>query len=298
MLWDCCKWLYKQIKSICNRLSLRLPRSQYRVQAKRQQIFSLLRRKSNKKRKKRRHQLLYLCNKLSIQLQGLFNQGKRVVEDIKPAIFSRFKVVKTIYFQQNYMHQNKVKKIAHRVVSLYKPYLRPIIRGKANMAGGKRVEFGAKVHTLQVDGVSFIEHLSFEAYHEGIRMWNAIGRHKRYFGKICKQYGGDRIYATNKNRKKASKLGIMTSFRRKGRPAKNEKERQKMRGILSTARATILEGSYGNEKNHYLLKKVKARTQQTEIFWIFLSIHTANAVKIAKRRANKKEEELRKKAPS
>jgi len=52
---------------------------------------------------------------------------------------------------------------------------------------------------------------------------------------------------------------------------------------LGKARATLLEGSFGNEKNHYLLRKIKARVKATEIAWIFFGIHTANAVKIANR---------------
>jgi hypothetical protein len=56
-----------------------------------------------------------------------------------------------------------------------------------------------------------------------------------------------------------------------------------MRSVLSTVRATVLEGSFGNEKNHYLLSKVKAKTQATEIAWIFFGMMTANASIISKR---------------
>ena len=50
------------------------------------------------------------------------------------------------------------------------PYLRPIVRGKEN----KRLEFGAKVNNIQIDGISFIEHHSFEAFNEGIRLRQCI----------------------------------------------------------------------------------------------------------------------------
>ena len=56
-----------------------------------------------------------------------------------------------------------------------------------------------------------------------------------------------------------------------------------MRAILGKERATRLEGSFGNEKNHYLPHKVKARTQLTEIFWTFFGVHTANAALIGRR---------------
>ncbi len=58
------------------------------------------------------------------------------------------------------------KEVEHRIVSIDRPYICPIVRGKEN----KRVEFGTKVNNIQIDGISFIEHLSFEAFNEGIRM--------------------------------------------------------------------------------------------------------------------------------
>jgi hypothetical protein len=49
-----------------------------------------------------------------------------------------------------------------------------------------------------------------------------------------------------------------------------------------------MEGSFGTEKQHYSLNKIKARTQMNEILWIFFGVHTANAVRIAKRLAQEK----------
>ena len=76
---------------------------------------------------------------------------------------------------------------------------------------------------------------------------------------------------------------IFTGFKRKGRAGKNEKQNAQMRKLLNTERATVLEGSFGNEKNHYNLAKIKARTDRTENVWIFFGIMCANAMNIAKR---------------
>jgi hypothetical protein len=46
-----------------------------------------------------------------------------------------------------------------------------------------------------------------------------------------------------------------------------------------------MEGSFGTEKEHYGLQKIKARTEKNEVLWIFFGVHTANAVRIAKRLA-------------
>ncbi len=56
-----------------------------------------------------------------------------------------------------------------------------------------------------------------------------------------------------------------------------------MRSILSKARATRMEGSFGVEKNHYSLQRIKAKTAPNEALWIFFGIQTANAVHVAQR---------------
>ena len=90
----------------------------------------------------------------------------------------------------------------------------------------------------------------------------------------------DSIYANNANRKFCTKYGISTSFVRKGRAAKDESLRKVFRSELSKERATRLglEGSFGTQKQHYSLSRIKARNRKTEILWIFFGIHTANAV--------------------
>ena len=58
-----------------------------------------------------------------------------------------------------------------------------------------------------------------------------------------------------------------------------------MRNALNKQRGTVLEGSFGNEKNHYLVNKVNARNEHTEKCWIFFGILTANASIISQRMA-------------
>ena len=62
------------------------------------------------------------------------------------------------------------------------------------------------------------------------------------------------------------------------RAAKDEPLRKVLRSELSKERATRLEGSFGTQKQHYSLARIKARNRKTEILWIFFGIHTANAI--------------------
>ena len=103
------------------------------------------------------------------------------------------------------------------IVSLHKPYIPPIVRGKET----KPVEFGAKVNKLQVNGISFIGHISFDALQEGNRLQKSIKMHERYFG-ICHQAGADAIYATNENSKFCTTHKIATCFVRKGKQPADE----------------------------------------------------------------------------
>lgn len=72
----------------------------------------------------------------------------------------------------------------------------------------------------------------------------------------------------------------MTDFKPKGKPSKDHKIKKQLARIITKERGTPLEGSFGKEKEHYHLKKIKAKTKKTEILWIFFGIHTANTLKL------------------
>ena len=191
--------------------------------------------------------------------------------------------IKTIYSQQHELLYGDRENVKQRIVSLHKPHVRAIIRGKeVKVVDPIAIGFGAKVHKVQVGGLSFIEHLSYENFNEGTRLKQSVAFHQKHFGK-CSQLAADAIYATNENRRYCNSLAISTSFILKGKQGKLQEQKATMRSVLSPARVTVLEGSFGNEKNHYLLNKIKARTQATEIAWIFFGMLTANASIVSKR---------------
>ena len=69
---------------------------------------------------------------------------------------------------------------------------------------------------------------------------------------------------------------------------KIEDQRQILAAELGKERATRMEGSFGAKKQHYNIDKIKALIEKNEILWIFFGVHTDNAVRIAKRRAQEK----------
>ena len=135
---------------------------------------------------------------------------------------------------------------------------------------------------IQVDGINFIEHLGFDPFHEGNRLISSIWLSQHLFGKTT-HISADTIYATNKNRKYCTFNGITTNFSRKGRAGKHEQHRKLISRELNKERATRMEGSFGTEKEHYGLQRIKAKIKANETLWIFFGVHTANAVRMAKK---------------
>lgn len=276
LLWGSCQWIYGQIVQACARHRKRKPRINY-VRQQERYLENQRRRKRSRKREKRlRRSLVLFLGRLLERYDQLLESGSS--HPLSDAQQIRLRTIRRLYAQQKEHIDYPGRKIQDRIVSLDKPYVRPIIRGKET----KAVEFGAKVHLLQVDGINFIEHLSYDAFNEGIRLQQGIWLHQRYFGP-CHQIAADKIYSTNENRKYCKKNHIATNFIPKGRQGKYRDQAAVLRKELGKQRATALEGSFGNEKNHYLLNKIRARKQPTEILWIFFGVMTSNAVQISRR---------------
>ena len=96
------------------------------------------------------------------------------------------------------------------------------------MPASKKVEFGAKVNKIQIDGINFIQCLNFDSFNEGTKFQDSVHQVQRITGIKIRKIGADAIYATNANRKFATSLGIRTDFVRKGHPGKNEAERKEI----------------------------------------------------------------------
>ncbi|MDN3671349.1 hypothetical protein QWY93_18960 [Echinicola jeungdonensis] len=72
------------------------------------------------------------------QLQEIldFYQGA----GLKPNDFACLKTIKKVLVQQQFLLENPPSELKDRIVSLHKPYLRPIVRGKEKQTCGVRYE--------------------------------------------------------------------------------------------------------------------------------------------------------------
>lgn len=271
LLWEMVEWTHSRMKKVCTQLERPQIRSRYLKWKGRYVNYSKMRRKTKKKRISLQRSSLLLIEKF---MNFLFNHSHHLdIKDIQTLI-----VIKTAYSQQYALFHKGIKP-TQRIVSIHKSYLRPIVRRKEI----KAVEFGAKVNKIQIGGISFIEHLSFEAFNEGTRFKNSIYLAQSLSHRKTRVAAADAIYATNSNRTFATLQGIKTDFKAKGPKRQNRKEQDQLKKLIQKERATRLEGSFGKDKEHYHLRKIKARTMRNEMLWIFFGIHTSNALEIGRK---------------
>ena len=100
---------------------------------------------------------------------------KILLEKYKDAPFSvrqedYYTTVKKVFDQQQKMFKNKTHSVENRIVSIHQPDVPPIVRRKDKA----NTEFGAKLNLSLVDGYSFIVHLKWDAYNEGVLLKESI----------------------------------------------------------------------------------------------------------------------------
>ena len=279
LLWECIERAYKMMCSISSFLGEHRMRTKYNDIEKANLAYRKQRKQTHKQTSKMIMRLLELFGKIlgEIRRQMRVHPDKELLNDKQLDILD---TITRVYRQQknHFKSGDSRESIPNRIVSVSKPYVRPIVRGKET----KTVEFGAKCNNILIDGISFIEKLSFNAFNEGTRLKHCVTLAQKLTGETVKKIGGDQGYSGNDNRTFCKKNKIETSFAQKGRTCKNE-VKNATRRELARVRATAMEGSFGTQKEHYGLRKIAARIKSTEIMLIFFGIHTANVVNLARR---------------
>ena len=280
LLWECIGKVYPMMCEASRELGIHRMRTKYLDVSRDNMAYVKQRRHTQKRTRRMIRRLLELLGKILAELRRLDRENPcaGLFSDTQ---FSEIETITKIYRQQRNHHEsgNAKESIPNRIVSVNKPYVRPIVRGKEI----KKVEFGAKCNNILIDGISFIEKLSFNAFNEGTRLEHCVRLAEKLFGEKIMKLGGDCSYSGNENRTFCSKRNIETSFSQKGRKREASASASMVRKELARVRATAMEGSFGTQKEHYGLKRINGRIKKTEILIIFFGIHTANAVQLARR---------------
>ena len=243
----------------------------YREVARKTYLHTAQKKKPGHKviRKAIREQLNYVRRDIK-SIHTLLDGYKKLPFPLKPKEQKYLFVVQTLYEQQKQMYDNKNHSIDYRIVSIHQPHVRPIVRGKAQA----KVEFGAKIHVSIINGISFPDKLSWEAFNEGNHMIEFVEKFRKRFGCYPLEILADQIYCTRHNRSALKELGIKLLGKPLGRPSA-------MSIHVSPGERNPIEGKFGQAKTAYGLDCIKARLKETSESWIATIFLVLNLVKLA-----------------
>ena len=188
-------------------------------------------------------------------------------------------VIQHVFDQQMYMYQNKVHKCNDRIVNIYQPQVRPMVRGKDRA----NVEFGAKINISEVEGFVRCNHIGWNNYDEGGDLKLQVEEFRQLYGCYPELLLGDKKYLTRENRRYLKENNIRIVGKPLGRPPKQKlsgykkyktRKEQNMRNHV--------EGKFGQGKNGYDLNRIRARRQDTSESWISAILFIMNLTKLMK----------------
>ena len=259
--------------------------------------FSKNRKKSKKKiRKFIRKQLGYLKRNLS-HIEQLLDNIEKIKREKNISVSALYRiqypcrfplakrdqkiywVLQHIYEQQKYMYDERTHSVKDRIVNIYQPYVRPIPRGKDKSG----TEFGAKISASEVDGMSRVEHISWDNFNEATDLDLQVEMFKKTFGHYPELLLADQIYLNRNNRKFLKMKGIRIVGKPLGRPKKKKLSAYQKRKLKKERnQRNLIEGKFGQGKNAYGLGNIRARRSDTSESWISAIFFIMNLITLSK----------------
>jgi len=273
LLNKCRQWTVKVIQNIEKRYKLKKKARTYCCKAQEEYL------EFQKKRRKTKREIRLMRGKLLRYLRRNIGQFEEVVKEHsgklktyeREFLRERYETVKRIYTQQTELWRTKASSVKERIVSLHRPHIRPIVRGKA----GRDVEFGVKALLSWVDGYCFLDKIGYEAYNEGEYLIDSIEKYKERFGHYPESSTGDGIFGSRINREKLKDLGIRGGFKALGRGSVVKEKREWYRQ-RQKKRSSRMEGIIGLAKTRYGLDRVRYRIANGEEIWVRLGLMAMN----------------------
>ena len=253
-------------------VSLTTPKPRtYRQTARKQYLRVAQKKKKTRQeiRKAVRQQLQYLRRNIN-SIQQQLNEHVRI--PLSRQDYKYLLVIQTLYDQQKYMYDHRVHSIADRIVSIHQPHVRPMVRGKTNAA----VEFGAKIQVSLVEGIAFVDELSWDAFNEGTCLQSSVEKYKIRYGFYPAEVLADKIYCNRENRKWLKDRKIRLRAKPLGRPS----SAWALSIPVRPGERNPIEGKFGQAKTAYGMNRIKARLSETSQSWIASIVLVLNLINL------------------
>ena len=252
----------------------------YRQEAHKQYLAFSRKRKPRRKtiRKAVGKQLSYVRRDLK-HIKGLLKEYPATPFPLSYKLQRQLWIIKELFRQQEIMYREKTHSIAHRIVNISQPYVRPIVRGKAKA----KTEFGAKISASVIDGKFVLDRLEWDAYNECTDILPAVERYKERFGYYPESVNADKIYWSRGNRRYLKSLDIaLYGGKPLGRPIMSRTPQEKKIHKAESVKRNRIEGKFGTGKRRYGLGLVMAKTKATSESWIAMVIFVMNVAGVCR----------------
>ena len=188
-----------------------------------------------------------------------------------------FWVVQAVYRQQRHMYDGNSNRCDDRIVSIFQPHVRPIVRGKDKT----KVEFGSKLGVGLDNGFARIDTLSWDAYNESGDLVLQVENYKALHGYYPELVQADKIYAARENRAYLKERGIRITappLGRKSKALQQESYYKRRKRKKEAMERNHIEGKFGQGKNGYGLNKIRARLRDTSESWVAAIFFVMNLI--------------------
>ena len=269
----------QQIKILCKALGLKLPNTNMKKAEKYYQRIIKKRRKSRNAIRSTIEKLLAYLKRDKDILLSIIAKRYDYFYLLPPRHQRLYKTVLTMYHQQLWMFKSNKRSCKDRIISLFQDHIRPIVRGKAKA----RTEFGAKIGAAVVDGFTYIDQLSWDAYNEKEDLIIHVQKYKERFGYLPAKIYADKIYMNRDNRRYMKAMHILQMCPALGRPPKEAKTPEyKAKMAKASGERNEVEATFGTMKRAYGANNIRAKLPNTSACWIGMCAFVKNIKKFMK----------------
>jgi len=192
-------------------------------------------------------------------------------------------VISEVLRQQMEMLSNNTRSIPGKLMSIWKPHVRSIARGKAKAM----YEYGAKISLSLVDGYAVVDRLSWDNYNEVDDLKRVVEHYKARYGFYPEVVCADKIYRSRDNLDFCKEHGIRLSGPKLGRPPLDPKAKRAttLREQKDERMRIPIEGKIGEGKRCYTLDRLYTKLKETSETSIMMSFIVMNLARFGRDQA-------------